>query len=134
MQRNINNILAIIFFVGAMFYFLIKYSPVNDDPPQPSISSVQNLEYRAPINDDAFSVYTQEGFPNTYARWGGEAGFARIELLAQKAAAIVARDRRCDRIELVELSNFESVPPDKLVVFVNCTNRKQFYFSENDVQ
>ncbi|GAB4571765.1 MAG: hypothetical protein Tsb008_03320 [Rhodothalassiaceae bacterium] len=85
----------------------------------------------APISDLAFSNYTRDRYPKTFAVWG-DAGVARIERLERQAVAKVSRDPRCDRVEIVALSE-RSVPPSRPVVFVDCANRHRSYVSEADI-
>ena len=86
----------------------------------------------APIAEHAIPDITRSGYPKTWKTWG-EDGVARIEALQRAAAKTVARNQRCDRVEIVALSNSRSTPPDRPVVFVDCANRERFYITESDV-
>jgi hypothetical protein len=86
----------------------------------------------AKIDPGVYEPYTKKVFPKAYARWG-DAGFARINALRIKAAETVAKNPKCDRVEIVELSDSKSTPPNNPVVFVDCANMQRFYLSEKDV-
>jgi len=86
----------------------------------------------APIAENAIFEITREGWPKTWKAWG-EDGVARIEALQQAAAETAAHSQRCDRVEIVGLSDSRSSPPTRPVVYVDCANRERFYISESDM-
>lgn len=87
----------------------------------------------APIDPGVYEPYKREqGWEKTFARWGDE-GVARIQRLREAAAATVARDPKCDAVELSEISDSRSTPPDSPMVYVDCTNGERFYLGESDV-
>lgn len=50
-----------------------------------------------------------------------------------KAALHVAREKSCDRVENVDLSDARSKPKDTIVFFVDCANKNRFFVSESDI-
>jgi hypothetical protein len=87
----------------------------------------------APIDPGVYVPYKREqGFEKTFAKWGEE-GVLRVQKLREGAAETVANNPQCDAVELAELSDSRSFPPDHPVVFVDCRNSQRFYLSEDDV-
>lgn len=84
------------------------------------------------IAENAVLLITQKSYPNTYKAWG-EKGIERINALMQPAAEIVASSPGCDRVELLELSNQRSSPPDNIVFFADCANGKRFFITEREI-
>ncbi|EER62425.1 hypothetical protein AcdelDRAFT_0109 [Acidovorax delafieldii 2AN] len=84
------------------------------------------------IADNAVMLITQKSYPNTYAAWG-EKGIECINALMQPAAEIVASSPGCDRLEVLELSNQRSSPPDNIVFFADCANGNRFYITESEI-
>ncbi|GDY37682.1 hypothetical protein [Acidovorax sp. NB1] len=84
------------------------------------------------IAEYAVIPITEKNYPKTYAAWGA-LGVERINALMQPAAEIVASSPGCDRLELLELSNVRSSPPDNIVFFADCKNGRRFFITESDV-
>lgn len=84
------------------------------------------------IAEYAVTLITEKNYPKTYAAWG-PLGVKRINALMQPAAEIVASSPGCDRLELLELSNVRSSPPDNIVFFADCKNGSRFFITESDV-
>jgi hypothetical protein len=101
-------------------------------PPSSGDSAGQPNQEPAPIDQNVYEPYQREGFPKAFAKWG-EAGIARIQRLREAAAATVAKNPKCDAVELSELSDARSSPPDNPIVFVDCRNSERFYIGESDV-
>lgn len=87
----------------------------------------------ASIHPGVYEPYTREsGFSKTIDKWGS-AGVARIQQLREAAATTVASNPKCDAVEISDLSDNRSTPPDTPVVFVDCRNGERFYLGEGDV-
>lgn len=86
----------------------------------------------AKIEPGALSNYTLSSYPKTYAIWGVE-GVARIAEHERKAAEIVAAQRECDRVSYVGLSQ-HAVPPNRIVVFVDCENRRRYLVGPSEIK
>jgi hypothetical protein len=84
------------------------------------------------IAESAVAPITEKGYPKTYAAWG-EKGVERINALMQPAAEIIASSPGCDRLELLELSNVRSLPPDNIVFFADCKNGSRFFITEGEI-
>ncbi|RNF61662.1 hypothetical protein [Pseudomonas putida] len=83
------------------------------------------------IDSDVFSSYSKDQYPKTYQAWG-ESGVERIKLVERAAALKGAKQRKCDRVEYVGLSERMSVPPYNIVVFVDCQNLWRFYVNQDE--
>lgn len=86
----------------------------------------------AGIDSGISDPYTQKVFPKLHQVWGA-AGFDRINKLRIAAAKKASESKRCDYVEVVELSEMRSTPTSNPVVFVDCRNGERFYMSESDV-
>ncbi|MBR2268482.1 hypothetical protein [Sphingobium sp.] len=87
----------------------------------------------APVDPGVYSPYVREnGWQKTFAKWGNP-GVERIQRLREAAAETVAQNPKCDAVELSEISDQRSTPPDHPVVYVDCRNSERFYLSEADV-
>lgn len=102
--------------------------------PKTGQSETQNAKpAAAPIDPGVYEPYKREqGWEKTFARWGDE-GVARIQRLREAAAETVASNPKCDSVELSEISDSRSTPPDTPTVYVDCANGERFYLSESDV-
>ncbi|NMY31909.1 hypothetical protein HBR94_10405 [Pseudomonas sp. WS 5412] len=78
------------------------------------------------IDESALSTYSKEHYPKTYEQWG-ESGVDRIKAVERSALMKAAKQRICDRVEYVGLSEQLSSPPSKIVVYADCLNRWRFY-------
>ncbi|WIA54308.1 hypothetical protein N6H05_14675 [Sphingobium sp. WTD-1] len=106
-------------------------------PPDIADNSASNISAQrvgaAPIDPGVYSPYVREnGWQKTFAKWG-DAGVRRIQKLREAAAETVAQNPKCDAVELSEISDQRSAPPDSPVVYVDCRNSERFYLSEADV-
>ncbi len=63
----------------------------------------------------------------------GKKGIARINRLRISAAETVVRSPECGRVELSDLAERLSTPPDHPVVFVDCSSHYRFTVTEGDV-
>ncbi|MAX61516.1 MAG: hypothetical protein CMK02_07970 [Polycyclovorans sp.] len=72
---------------------------------------------------------TRSGYPKTFERWG-EAGVARINKAIKNGAQTVAANSKCDKVEIVALSDGRSSPPNNIVLFADCRNGERFYLTE----
>lgn len=95
-------------------------------------SNDQNRTSPAPIDPSVFQPYTRDQFPKAFAAWGVD-GIRRVQTLREGAAKSAAANPKCDAVEIAELSDSRSSPPDSPVVFVDCRNGERFYLSESDV-
>ncbi len=84
------------------------------------------------IGESAVIPITEKSYPKTYAAWG-EKGIERINALMQPAAELIASSPGCDRLELLELSNVRSSPPDNIVFFADCKNGTRFFITEGEI-
>ncbi len=65
-------------------------------------------------------------------RLGGESGVERIKATERTAALKSAKQRKCDQVDYVGLSDRMSSPPFGVVVFVDCRNKWRFYVDQDD--
>lgn len=84
------------------------------------------------IADSAVLPITKKSYPKTFAAWG-EKGIERINALMRPAAEIIASSPGCDRLDVLDLSNQRSSPPDNIVFFADCANGKRFYITEGEI-
>ena len=85
------------------------------------------------VKKSALDVMDKENNPKTFKKWGAK-GFARINALLMPAAELVAASPGCGEVVFAGLSDMKSVPPSKIVVFVDCSSGSRFYVSEDDVK
>ncbi|MBS0474137.1 MAG: hypothetical protein JSR28_03165 [Proteobacteria bacterium] len=83
------------------------------------------------IAPHALSSYRPDQYPKTYATWGAN-GVARIVDHERRAAELVASRRECDVVDYVGLSN-RSIPPSRIVVFVDCKNKQRFHVGAGEL-
>lgn len=83
------------------------------------------------IDESALSVYSRDHYPKTYDRWG-VAGVERIKKVERAALLKAGKQRKCDRVEYVGLSEQLSNPPDNVVVYADCLNRWRFYINDEN--
>lgn len=123
--------------IGTVAWRFAKTAPT----PEPADNSATERAAAAPtertepvaIDPGVNDVYTREaGYEKFFDMWGDD-GMARVERTRRGAAEIAARSLECDHVELSELSQQRSAYPSRIVVFVDCTNRKRFYISEDEV-
>jgi hypothetical protein len=119
------------------FVALVMASSSCQAPPDNTGNSLSSVPTErvgaAPIDPGVYSPYVREnGWQKTFAKWG-DAGVRRIQKLREAAAETVAQNPKCDAVELSEISDQRSNPPDSPVVYVDCRNSERFYLSEADV-
>jgi hypothetical protein len=88
--------------------------------------------HQAAIDPNVFDPMTRDSYPKAFAKWGVK-GIERVNALRIAAAQTAAKIPSCDRVEISELSDARSTPPDNPAVFVDCTNGQRFYLTETDV-
>lgn len=91
-------------------------------------ASVSTAAPAGAVDPIAYAPYTPKGYPTTFAKWGAKA-VARIDGYRKVAAERAASNPACDKVEVSELSDIRSAPPNKIVIFVDCTNLQRFYFT-----
>src|SRR3546814_912224 len=97
-----------------------------EESPQAASSPPQDAGYKAAIDRNIYDPYTREPYPETFARWG-DAGVRKINRYRIDAAELVSENRRCDFVDIAELSDTRSEPPTRVVIFVDCRNGERFY-------
>jgi hypothetical protein len=86
-----------------------------------------------PISEYAYTNYSKDQFPKTYAQWG-EDWISKISNFEKQVAQKIANESNtCDSIEMVSLSDNKSTPKKEAVFFVDCANGERFYVSQNDL-
>ena len=85
------------------------------------------------IADRAISPITKKSYPKTYAKWGA-ANIKKINGLLKPAALIAAKSSSCDTVDIIDLSNNRSKPPNRIVFYADCVNGERFYISEADIK
>lgn len=88
--------------------------------------SEKNIE----VDESLLSNYSPEQYPQTYRVWG-MAGVERIKLAERSALIKAARQKICDEVEYLGLSESLSAPPSKIVVFVDCANRWRLFIDQD---
>lgn len=84
------------------------------------------------IDQGVYTPYTKNAFPQIFATWG-EDGVKKINNLRILAASKAASSSECPKVEISELSNNRSRPPKEIVIFVDCSNQKRFFFAEREL-
>lgn len=86
-----------------------------------------------PISEYAYTEYSRDQFPKTYAQWGDD-WISKISSFEKQVAQKIANESNaCDSIEMVSLSDNKSTPKKEAVFFVDCANGERFYVSQNDL-
>lgn len=104
-----------------------------EESPQAAIPPPEDADYKAAIDRNIYDPYTRKSYPKTFARWG-DAGVGKINRYRIDAAELVSENRRCDLVEIAELSETRSEPPDRVVIFVDCRNGERFYLAGPDIE
>ena len=102
--------------------------------PPPTLEKSNAAEsHSAPIDPDVFDRYERRDWPKLYSKWG-ENGIRRIQKLRESAAASVAKNPKCDAVDISDISESRSTIPDNPVVYVDCRNGERFYIDESDAK
>ena len=135
LDRFLRKKSGIVFAAVFIFALLLvrEKMPKTVEPSPPALAPALATKSAASISKFAFSTYTEKDFPRLFQKWG-PSGVAQIEEMERKVAAHVALATACDRIELVQLSEFRSYPPADFVVFVDCANGNRFYVGQKELQ
>lgn len=83
------------------------------------------------VDQSYLSSYPKEQYPKTYEVWGN-AGVERIKAVERVALIKAAKQRKCDKVEYVSLSERLSQPPFGIVVFVDCKNQWRYYIDQDN--
>lgn len=75
---------------------------------------------------------TPDLFPRAHSAWGDD-GFDRINKLLDDAAILVQRRHKDGVGEYAGYSETESVTPNKIAVFVDCSDNKRFYITRRNI-
>lgn len=78
------------------------------------------------VDYSLLNKYTEDQFPRFFEQWGKD-GVLRIEASDRAALEKVTKQKKCDSIDYVGLAERESIPPETIVSFANCSNGYQFY-------
>ena len=105
-----------------------KADSLYAEPPALSKVALPPSAHEAGRDPSALAPYDAKSYPKTYATWGAK-GVKKIETYRGLAAKSVSANLGCDFIEAVDLSDNRSVPPNKIVIFVDCRNGARFYLS-----
>lgn len=93
----------------------------------------KEAEYKAPIEDGAYDILPTEfgkGYDKTIKKHG-VANIKKSNELLPKAAEIVSRNKTCDKITWVMLS--DNSTRDNIIIITDCNNGKRFYLSEQEI-
>lgn len=104
--------------VGAMWW--VSYS-VFGERPDPDVN----------VDESLLSAYPRDQYPKTYKVWG-DSGVERIKAVERIALTKAAKQRNCDRVESIGLSERLSNPPFGVVVFADCRNLWRFYIDQDN--
>lgn len=122
-----------VFLLVIVLFFALIFKPQEKENIEiekiESASASKALE----ISQYAYTSYSKEGFPKTYAIWGDE-WVAKFPEMERKVAQKIANaSNSCDAIEIVSLSDTRSLPKQEAVFFVDCSNGERFYVSQNEL-
>ena len=76
---------------------------------------------------------TENGYPQTYARWGKK-WIDDINRMMPLAVQRVAENPKCDAPSAADLSDNRSTVKQEAVFYVDCVNGERFYISQNELQ
>lgn len=102
------------------------------ETPMPLTAKPPASAHAAEMDPNALNPYDAKNYPKTYAPWGAK-GVKQIETYRGLAAKSVSANLGCDFIETVDLSDNRSVPPNQIVIFVDCRNGARFYLSSAEL-
>jgi hypothetical protein len=97
-------------------YFIGNNTEKNaDSSSNISIAALEKSDvtesHSAPIHPDVYDRYERRDWPKLYAKWG-EKGITRIQKLRESAAASVAKNPKCDAVDISDISEPRSISPD----------------------
>lgn len=86
----------------------------------------------API--DKYAIYPMEksDWAETYQKWGDK-WMKRLNSMQHDVAKKVSYSPECDKVDIVGLDTFNSVPKKKAVFFADCANGKRFFIADSDL-
>jgi len=84
------------------------------------------------VDPSAYTPYTKKAHPKTFKSWG-KSGIDKINKYMKEAAIRASQSPKCDNVESSDLSDNRSAPPNKIVIFVDCSNGERFYFASSDL-
>ncbi|MEG0860264.1 MAG: hypothetical protein RSG92_17670 [Pseudomonas sp.] len=90
----------------------------------------ERSEAEVKVSESVFSSYPREQYPKTYKVWG-DSGVEQIKEVERLAAVKAARQRECDNVHYIGLSETRSSPSSQIVVFADCENGWRFYIDQN---
>lgn len=85
------------------------------------------------VDPQIYQPYTKSAYPKTFAKWGAK-GIKKIDRYRKAAAITAAASPKCDKVELSELSENRSSPPNGIVILVDCANGERFYLTSSDIE
>ncbi len=88
-------------------------------------------KYSRKISSSALSPYTEQGYPETIAKYGSR--LSEIEVLRRKAAEMAVDSAKCDYVLMSVLSDSKS-SLNHLKFLVDCKNKQRIYLDEFQIK
>lgn len=85
----------------------------------------------APIMDGAFEPITKSSSPKLFKQWGKQ-WVDRFNVSLENAVRLTAKSSGCDSVWMSGVSFEKSVVKKEFTVFAQCSNEKQFFYTEQE--
>lgn len=90
----------------------------------------ERSESEVKVNPSIFSTYPRASYDRTYTLWGSS-GVDEIMRVEKLAAVKAARQRACDNVYYIGLSEKHSTPGGRIVVFADCDSGWRYYIDHD---
>jgi hypothetical protein len=84
------------------------------------------------IDPSVLKAYTRKDDPDIFAAWGTK-GVQRIEDLRKTAADGVAKQDKCDAVDVVDIADQRSKAPSKITIYVQCHNEARYFLTQAEI-
>ncbi len=121
--------------VALVVGIMILIAGISNKEDANDAKNTASQTYKAPIEKGAYDILPTEfgkGYDKTIKKHG-VANIKKSNELLPKAAEIVSKNKTCDKITWVMLSDNQSTK-DNLVIIVDCANHNRFYLSEKEIE
>lgn len=108
----------------------IDTSPPTESNDAPATAPAANGDTKSKISPYVFEADEKKSLPKLAKKLGSS--WSRLQPMREAAALHVAKNPKCDFVELAEASDKST--KSEIVIFVDCRNGERMYVSESDLK